>query len=177
MPSRKLLLVVDYQNDFVTGSLGCPEAAAIEEALCRKIEARRAEDWDIAFTFDTHGADYLQTEEGKHLPVPHCLKGSEGWQLYGKAAGYCTAETPCFEKSTFGCAELVPFLQKKGYATVELCGVVTNICVLSNAVIAKAALPNAEIVVDAACVASGDAPLSAKTFDLLENLHTTVLNR
>ena len=174
---KRLLLVIDYQNDFVNGSLGCPQAAAIEDALCAKLEARRAEGWDIAFTFDTHHENYPATEEGKHLPVPHCLEGSEGWQLHGKVAGYCTADTPRFCKETFGCAGLIPYLQEGGYETVELCGVVTSICVLSNAVLAKAALPNAQIIVDANCVAGGDDALSAKALDILENLHTTILNR
>lgn len=174
---KKLLLVVDYQNDFVSGSLGCPQAAAIEDSLCAKIEARREEGWDIAFTLDTHHEDYLSTEEGKHLPVPHCLEGSEGWQLFGRVAGYCTAETPCFRKETFGCARLIPYLQEKEYEAVELCGVVTSICVLSNAALAKAALPNAQIIVDASCVAGSDDLMNDKALDILENLHTTILNR
>ena len=83
---KKLLVVVDYQNDFVSGSLGFPKAAQLEEAIIKKIEDYRAAGDDVVFTLDTHGPDYLSTQEGKNLPVEHCIKGTDGWQLYGKVA-------------------------------------------------------------------------------------------
>ena len=82
---KKLLIVVDYQKDFVDGALGFPAAKEIEDALCEKISSYQAEGQDIICTLDTHGEDYLRTQEGKNLPIPHCIKGSEGHQLYGKA--------------------------------------------------------------------------------------------
>ena len=87
----KLLVVVDYQNDFVNGSLGFPGAEALEEPICRKIEEYKARGDDVAFTFDTHGEDYLETQEGKNLPVTHCVRGMPGWELYGRVADYCGA--------------------------------------------------------------------------------------
>ena len=83
---KKLLIVVDYQNDFVDGTLGCVQALKIEEKLAEKIKEYRAmgENGQIIFTMDTHGEDYMDTQEGKHLPVPHCIKGTKGWQLYGR---------------------------------------------------------------------------------------------
>lgn len=174
---KKALIIVDYQNDFVSGSLGFPGAAALEEPICRKAGEYLQNEDDILFTFDTHGADYLSTEEGKNLPVEHCLKGGDGWILYGKVAEYCGPDSVCFEKPTFPSFELGEYLRKQGYDMVELVGLVSNICVLSNAVIAKAALPGAHIVVDAACTAGADPILHEKALDVLEGLHVEVLNR
>ena len=173
---KKLLVVVDYQNDFVTGSLGFPEAEALEPKLHDKILAYLAEGGDVVYTMDTHGEDYLDTQEGKKLPVPHCLCGSEGWQLHGRLRyqlAYCTF----FEKNTFGSLDMLHYLEEKQYDAIEFAGVVSNICVISNAVLAKAVQPEAQIVVDAQCVASNDPALQEKAFDILENLHIDVINR
>ncbi len=174
---KRALLIIDYQNDFVTGSLGFPGAVALEEPICRKAEEYRKSGDDIIFTLDTHGVDYLATEEGKNLPVEHCLRGSEGWKLYGRLSEYCTAAAPCFEKPGFPSLELGNYLQKQGYDVVELVGIVSNICVLSNAVITKAALPNAHIVVDAACTAGFDPVLHEKALDVMGGLQIEVINR
>ena len=91
---KKLLVVVDYQNDFVSGSLGFPKAAQLEEAIIKKIEDYRAAGDDVVFTLDTHGPDYLSTQEGKNLPVEHCIKGTDGWQLYGKVAALAKTAQP-----------------------------------------------------------------------------------
>ncbi|MCI8361222.1 MAG: cysteine hydrolase [Clostridiales bacterium] len=176
MPSKKVLVIVDYQVDFVTGALGFPEAAAIEEKLCQKIKTRRAEGYDTIFTFDTHGEDYLSTSEGRGLPVPHCLRGSGGWRLYGRV-GELLPGGMGYEKSQFGSMELAGYLKEQKYETVELAGVVTHICVLSNAVLAKSALPDSEIVVDASCCASNDPSLGEKALDLLEGLQIKVIGR
>lgn len=173
---KRALVVVDYQNDFVTGSLGFPEAEKLEERICKKLEEYRQRGEQIIFTFDTHTADYLSTKEGKNLPVEHCFKGTPGWEIYGKAAEYL-AGAIVFEKETFGSLNLAGYLKEEGFDEVELLGVVSNICVLSNAVLAKAALPEAEILVDASCVASNDKSLEEQALNLLENLHITVLNR
>ncbi|WP_455766663.1 cysteine hydrolase family protein [Anaerotruncus colihominis] len=85
---KELLVVVDYQNDFVSGSLGFEKAASLEDTICHKIEAYRSRGADVVFTFDTHDADYLDTQEGKCLPVVHCVRGTPGWQLCGRVAGY-----------------------------------------------------------------------------------------
>lgn len=174
---KKLLIVVDYQLDFVSGALGNPYAAAIEDRLCDKITACRQEGCDVWFTFDTHGADYADTQEGRRLPVAHCLKGTPGWALYGKAACLLEESDRCFEKGSFGSPELFTALRGSGYDVVELVGVVTNICVVSNAVLVKTALPEAEVVVDASCTASNDPKQHEAALDVMESLQVTVINR
>lgn len=174
---KKCLIVVDYQNDFVDGSLGFDDAGAVEQALCRKIEQYLEQGGDVVFTFDTHDRAYLQTREGRDLPVAHCIKDTDGWKLYGKAGAYLGRAAEAFEKKTFGSLELAEYLKQAGYEQVEFVGVVTNVCVLSNAVLAKAALPEAELIVDAACTAGPDKDLCEKTFDVLEGLYIHVLNR
>ena len=179
MKKKKLLIVVDYQNDFVVGSLGCPQAAGIEEALAATIREyrRMGEDAQIIFTMDTHDKDYLHTQEGANLPVEHCIKGFDGWQLYGKAAELKKDEDLVFSKPTFGSLELADYLRDRGdeYESVEFCGVVTNICVISNMVLAKAAMPEVPIFVDAACVASNDDTLGEAALAVMETMHVKVM--
>ena len=174
---KKLLLVVDYQNDFVNGSLGFAGAEKLEGPICDKIEAYRAEGADVAFTFDTHGEDYLDTQEGKKLPVVHCLRGSEGWNLYGRVAGYCTPGSICFHKPAFGSMAMAYYVKTQQYDLVELCGLVSNICVLSNAILVKAALPACEVVVDARCTACADPAMNEKALDVLEGVQVKVIGR
>ena len=175
---KKLLLVVDYQKDFVDGALGFPGAEALDGPIAARIRAYRAAGDDVAFTLDTHGEDYAHTQEGRRLPVPHCILNTPGWALYGETA--CARDPGAdttFEKPTVPSHRLGGWLKERGYARVELCGLVSHICVLSNAVVAKAALPEAEIVVDARLTASYDAALHEKALDILEGLQVTVLNR
>lgn len=171
---KKLLIVVDYQKDFVDGALGFEGAAAIEEALCRKIRSYQAEGADIVCTLDTHNGDYLETQEGKNLPIPHCIKGSEGYQLYGKAAALL-ADCPMFEKPAFGSMALAKWLEGREYTEIELCGVVTDICVLSNAILCKAALPEARILVDPACVAAMTEEARLAAFAVMKSVQIQVL--
>ncbi len=174
---KKCLIVVDYQNDFVSGTLGFPEAAALEDGIVRKIRAYRAAGDDVMFTFDTHTPEYLVTQEGRKLPIPHCIGGTEGHKLYGEVGKNCNAEDWCFIKYTFGSDALYQFLGKNQYARIELVGVVTNICVLANAILAKTAQPETEIVVDAACTASNVPALHEKALDVMESLQITVTGR
>lgn len=174
---NRLLIVVDYQNDFVDGALGFPGAERLAGPIARRIAEYRASGDDVIFTFDTHGSDYLDTQEGRKLPVPHCLRDTAGWELYGAVAEAARDEDEFFCKPTFPSLELGQYLEECEYAQVELCGLVSHMCVLSNAVIAKAALPEAEIVVDADLTASGDPVLHEKALDVLEGLQVTVLNR
>lgn len=174
---KRLLIVVDYQNDFVCGSLGFEKAKGLESAICTKIEKYLEAGQDILFTFDTHGEDYLRTQEGRHLPVAHCIKGTPGWELYGRVAAYRNRAVVCLEKSAFGSVELADYLKEHPYERIELAGVVSNICVLSNAVLAKAALPEAEIVIDAQCTASSDEDMDSKALDIMEGLQMRVINR
>ena len=173
---RKLLIVVDFQNDFVDGSLGFPGAVALEGKICAKIRQYRAEGQQIVFTLDTHDAFYEKTQEGRNLPVPHCIKGTKGHQLYG-----CVLELSegCrkFEKGTFGSDQLFFYLEESEFDSIELVGLVSNMCVLVNAVLAKTALPEALIIVDAACTDSFSPQLHEETLDVLESIQVTVTNR
>lgn len=158
-----VLIVVDMQNDFVSGALGTPEAREIVPAVVERVEegVRRGE--RILFTRDTHGADYLETQEGKHLPVPHCIRGTEGWEIVEPLRKY--AEHP-IDKPTFGSSQLGRLLLAENEGTpiekVTLIGLCTDICVISNALLVKAFLPEAEVAVDAACCA-GVTPESHRT--------------
>lgn len=173
---KKVLVVVDYQRDFVNGSLGFEKAVKLEDVIARKIEEYNQSGGEVIFTFDTHFDNYMETQEGRNLPISHCIKNTEGWGLYGSIAGYCSS-TKCFEKQTFGSMELAEYLRINEYDSVELVGVVSNICVISNAVLAKAALPEAEIIVDAACTASSDDNLNEKALDVMQGMQIRVINR
>lgn len=174
---KEVLLVIDYQNDFVDGALGFPQAVPLEAAIADKIGEYRKNGNEIVFTFDTHTEDYLNTQEGRNLPVVHCIKGTTGWNLYGKIAELVTEKDTIFEKIAFGSMELANYLADNKYDRIELVGVVSNICLLSDAVLAKAALPEAEIVVDAACVASNDDRLHEAALDVMESLQIKIINR
>lgn len=173
---KKLLLVVDYQKDFVDGALGFPGAEKPDGPIARKIAAYHAAGDDVAFTLDTHGEDYMNTQEGRKLPIPHCIRGAEGWALYGETAKARKPEDKVLEKPTFPSLELGAWLREQGYEQVELVGLVSYMCVLSNAVIAKAALPEAEIIIDAACADGPDKSLHEKGLELMRALQMTVVN-
>ena len=173
---NKLLVVVDYQNDFVDGSLGFPKAAALHDTICEKILSYRDEGQTIVFTLDTHEPDYKKTQEGINLPIPHCIRGTSGHELYGHVNDFSLG-CEKFEKGTFGSDLLFAYLQKTTFESVELVGLVSNICVISNAVLAKTAQPEALIIVDAACTASFDQLLNEKTLDILEGLQIKITNR
>lgn len=146
----KLLIVVDMQKDFIDGALGSREAKAIVGNVKEKIEAYQAAGEDVIFTLDTHGENYMETQEGKNLPVPHCIKGTEGWELDAELKEF---QGKRFEKKTFGSTALMEYVQEREYESVELVGVCTDICVISNALLVKAALPEVPVLVDSACCA------------------------
>lgn len=175
---KQLLLVVDYQKDFVDGALGFPGAERLDDPIAEKIAAYRAAGYDVAFTMDTHQESYLETQEGRKLPVPHCLINTKGWQLYGKTGQALDRNRDMVIcKPTFPSLWLGDWLKGQGYDRIELVGLVSYMCVLSNAVVAKAALPEAELVVDAACTAGPDPRLHANALELMETLQITVINR
>lgn len=155
---KNALVVVDYQVDFVTGSLGSQDAVDIEPALRSRVERAFADGEDVYFTKDTHGPDYLDTDEGRHIPVVHCQRGTDGWEIYGSLRSL-SEKARIFYKGTFGSRELADTLAAEGYGRVEVCGVATNICVIVNAVLIKTAMPETSVVVDAALVASYDREL------------------
>lgn len=175
---KKLLIVVDYQNDFVTGSLGFDGATLLEEPIAEKIKEYRqlGEKGQIIFTMDTHDKNYMQSHEGKHLPVEHCIDGEDGWQLYGKIRDLKGPEDLVFSKPTFGSHELGIYLHmhKDEYESIEFVGVVTNICVISNIVVTKAAMPQVPIIVDTKCVGSNDKEAQEAAFKVMETIHVEV---
>ena len=150
---RELLVVIDYQNDFVTGALGNPAAAALEPGIAARVAAQLGRGGRVLFTRDTHGTDYLNTREGRFLPVAHCIKGSQGWGLYGSLSQYETGVrdgVSIVDKPTFGCAALpaeAEALCGGAPDSIEICGVVTDICVVSNAVLLHSAFLNARVAV------------------------------
>ena len=145
----KFLIVVDMQVDFITGSLGSELATAIVPSVVKKVKSF---DGKIIFTRDTHFEDYMNTQEGHKLPVPHCMKDSDGWQICDELKPY--AET-VVDKLTFGSIELPMLLESFGepIESIELCGLCTDICVISNAMVLKTAFPEVPITVDSACSA------------------------
>ncbi len=174
---RNCLIVVDMQNDFITGALGFDKAEDVVPPVVEKIKAYRKEGDDVIYTKDTHDETYLNTEEGSNLPVEHCVKGTEGHELHPDIKALKRPEETVFEKNTFPSLDLGSYLEEKDFDSVELVGLVSNICVLSNAVIAKAALPDAKIIVDASATASFDDTMHEKTLDILAGLHVHVKNR
>ena len=150
---RKILIVIDMQNDFIDEALGTKEAVSIVEAVKEKIRSFPAE--DVIATMDTHDEGYMQTQEGKNLPVMHCIKGTDGWKIRPDIAELLTG-AKIYEKPTFGSTALAADLKdlsEKEEIELELIGLCTDICVVSNALLLKAAMPEVKISVDAACCA------------------------
>lgn len=172
---KKCLIVVDYQVDFVTGSLGFAKAKELDEKIADKIREYRKSGDEIIFTFDTHKENYLSTFEGKNLPVKHCIEGTDGHRLYGKTASMKDDNDKCFYKPTFGSSELFEYLKGNEYESIELCGVVSNICVISNAVLAKTAQPETEVIVDSNCIASNDENLNDDAISVMKSLQIKIL--
>lgn len=148
--SKKILVVIDMQNDFITGSLGTPEAQAIVKKVRAKIKQALQRQETVVFTRDTHGANYLDTQEGQKLPVLHCVRYTSGWEIEKSLQ---EPSTQVFNKDTFGSLDLAHYLLSTGCDEIELVGVCTDICVVSNALLIKAYLPELKIVVDSACCA------------------------
>ena len=159
----KIMVIVDCQKDFIDGSLGTPEAQAMIPHLIEKINAE-PEDTMFIFTADTHDKDYLNTPEGKKLPVEHCIKGTDGWQIDNRLTALFSNSPFVIEKSTFGSTELMDYLDDMVNMAdeIEFVGLCTDICVVSNVLMAKANFFDiAEISVDATCCA-GVTPASHK---------------
>lgn len=150
---RRILVVVDMQKDFIDGSLGTANAQAIVDLVAEKMKSY--DKADIYVTRDTHGEDYLQTAEGRKLPVVHCVKGTEGWQLHPQIEAQAD-KAHIIDKPTFGSVALMEMLREeneKEPLAIELVGLCTDICVVSNALLLKAAMPETEILVDKNCCA------------------------
>lgn len=151
---KKLLLVIDMQNDFIDGALGTKEAAAIVPNVVKRIQEFEG---DVLYTRDTHSEDYMETQEGKNLPVPHCIKGTPGWELCPELKALRDAgHSPVLDKLTFGAKDLPAYLETRypgGLESAELIGLCTDICVISNAMVLKAFFPELPVSVTASCCA------------------------
>ena len=171
----KALASIDYQNDFVCGALGFAGAELLEPLIVEKIARAREEGRRVIFTLDTHGADYMESAEGKKLPVPHCIKGTTGHELYGEVAKRVNPEDAVFEKPLFGSLELAEYLRENAFEEVEFCGLVTDICVVSNVILAKAALPESRIVVDQRATASFDEEKHKAALEVMKSVQVDVV--
>ena len=182
MAKKRVLIVVDYQKDFVDWALGFESAKNLDKGIASLMKEYAEDENGLIFcTFDTHETDYLETQEGKKLPVEHCIKGTEGWKLYGEtemAEIMYSAKCSRIEKPTFGSYELMRRLDRldriDGVESITFVGVVTNMCVISNAVIAKAACPEAEIIIKKDLVDSFDKALHQKALDVMASMQMTI---
>ena len=172
MSEQKFLIVVDMQKDFIDGALGTAEAQAIVPEAVSYIQACRAAGYTVFATLDTHGPDYLDSAEGKKLPVAHCIWGTEGWELnpeIAKALGNCIR----VEKPTFGSLNLPEILKKKmtpgQSVTIDMIGLCTDICVVSNALILKAHFPEAKIRIKQNCCAGVTIPKHRAALDTMQS--------
>lgn len=171
-----ILLVVDMQNDFITGPLGTKEAQAIVSRVKEKIENF---DGEVIYTQDSHFSNYLDTEEGKKLPIPHCIYETEGWEI---EPSLDILDAPHFVKTKFTCLTLTKHLHHNDFGTITIIGLCTDICVISNALFLKAWYPNYRIVVDLTCCAGSTpsnheaaaAVMRACQIDLIERKKVTL---
>lgn len=210
--AKRILIVVDYQNDFVDGTLGFEGAAELDTKIAATVGQYLKRGDRVIFTRDTHTVGYLKTREGRALPIGHCIDGTDGDKVYGETgrvletyisdkvmnsrpedvpslvrgtlkavdgAKHC-GNVCVIRKSTFGSKELLHTLEQMAADTetveIELCGLVSYICVLSNAVIAQAALPNAQIIVNEQLTSGPDSALTEKAMDILHVLQARVIN-
>lgn len=183
----KILVVIDMQNDFVTGSLGTPEARAIVPRVLSHVKKCAEDGTEVFFTRDTHTDDYLNTAEGKKLPVPHCIYDTEGWQIIPELRDIYAAEfgdnlIP-INKPTFGSTRLAEELlwisqnmvDSDDVLEIELCGVCTDICVVSNALMLKAFMPEAKISVRELLCAGTSVDAHRKALDTMRSCQIDVI--
>lgn len=174
---KRALVVIDYQVDFVVGSMGSANALAIEPLLFDKVTDYMDSGIDVFFTRDVHDTvTYPNTSEGREFPTLHCIEGTEGSEIFGRLRRLSQMSS-VFVKNTFGCRELVSHLYSNGYTDVELCGVATNVCVLVNAVLIKNAMPECNVIVNPDLVASYDSELGEKALDVMKSIGINVLGR
>lgn len=159
---KKALLVIDMQNDFITGVLGNNECRAVVQQVVKRVQEAIEEGTDIIFSQDTHQEGYLSTQEGRKLPVPHCIKDTDGWEIIPELAETAVRKGIVFTKETFGSTTIAEYVKAHNYDEVELIGVCTDICVISNAMIIKAFNPELEIFIRESCCA-GVTPQSHQT--------------
>lgn len=175
----RYLFVIDYQKDFVDGALGFPGAEKLDPRIAAKV--RSYGEGHVLFTRDTHEADYLSTREGRNLPIVHCVRGTPGWELYGETAEACAqVKAKAIDKRVFGMDVTDPATAAalpERADEIELVGLVSSICVISNACVLQARYPQAQLTVDASCTAGLSREMNEKVLDVMENLQIRVTNR
>lgn len=176
---RELLVVVDYQNDFVDGALGFEGADTLDKKIKSKIEEYIKRDKDIVFLMDTHDVNYLETVEGKNLPVEHCIKNTKGWEFFGETGDLMRdlvkdKRAELILKTGFS-ADPKDIDNYRNYDKVEVAGLVTNICVIANAIMFKTLNQEAEIIVDEKLCDSFDKDLHHKAIDVMKGLHIRII--
>lgn len=176
---NSILVVVDYQNDFVNGALGFEKACTLEDKIASEAERALSAGEKVFFTLDTHDSEYLNTREGRKLPTPRCINGTEGHCLYGKLAAFEAREhVTLVTKSGFG-SKTLPEIIKKICGVpdkIRICGVVTNMCVIANAIVLQTMFENADIQIIEPCCASFDETLHAEAIDVMRNMHMTIIS-
>lgn len=172
---RKILIVVDMQNDFITGELGTPEAQAIVPNVVEKVRNWPTTNGIVYFTRDTHNFNYWNTLEGKKLPIQHCIKNSAGWCIINELLRY-TENAEVIDKTTFGYNSWVIEFGSNEEVEFELCGVCTDICVVSNALALRMFYPNTKITVDASCCAGVTPEKHAAALEVMKSCQIDVIN-
>ena len=168
-----ILIIVDMQNDFIDGSLGSPEAQAIVPRVIEKAKEYKESGREIFATYDTHYSSYLMTHEGKYLPVEHCISGSTGWMMQMdlfKAISGATA----LEKNGFGFTDWYDAIPS--HKSIEIVGLCTDICVVSNALMLRSEFPEADIVVDASCCAGTTPERHRAALEVMKSCHIDIIN-
>ena len=179
MEKRKFLIVVDLQNDFIDGSLGTKEAQAIVPAVTERIKALKAEGCAVIATLDTHEENYLDTREGRFLPVRHCIRGTDGWRIRREIRQALGDDALLVEKPTFGSVRLPDVVRElsggKAPDQIELLGLCTDICVVSNAMLLKAAFPETDFTVHADCCAGVTPDKHEAALETMRSCQITVI--
>ena len=179
MEKQKFLIVVDMQNDFIDGSLGTKEAQAIVPAVTERIKALKAEGCAVIATLDTHEENYLDTREGRFLPVRHCIRGTDGWRIRREVRKALGDDAMLVEKPTFGSVRLPDIVRElsggKAPAQIELLGLCTDICVVSNAMLLKAAFPETDFTVHADCCAGVTPDRHEAALETMRSCQITVI--
>lgn len=179
MGEQKFLIVVDMQKDFVDGALGTKEAQAMVPAACARIRECREAGYTVIATLDTHEENYMETREGKHLPIPHCIRGTAGWRIRPEIMDALGDDAILVEKPTFGSIRLPEIIREKRDgdepAEIELLGLCTDICVVSNALLLKAAFPETDFVVHADCCAGVTPEKHEAALETMRSCQITVI--
>lgn len=177
MDRNNILIVIDMQNDFVDGSLGTKEAEAIVPRVVEKIKEYKEKDRLIIATKDTHQADYLSTQEGRMLPIKHCIYGTKGWDLNEKISEELGNDAYIVMKNTFGSKVLINIIESlnaKGPLNIEMVGLCTDICVISNAILLKTMPHEANITVDSSCCAGVNPELHEAALKVMKSCQINI---